>query len=77
MLNRLQTLWSALKGWRTIIVSILIAVVGVLQATDWATIVRPEHVGPTMLAISVLVAVLRAVTDTPVGRKDDPRGTAQ
>ncbi len=65
----LKALWEKLKGWRTILVSVLLAVVGVLQTADWATIVAPRYVGPAMLAIAVVVAVLRAVTDTAVGRK--------
>ena len=47
---------------------ILLAIVGVLQTADWATIVSPQRVGPTILGIAILVAVLRSVTDGPVGR---------
>ena len=31
--------------------------------------VGPRQVGPVMLAVGILVAVLRTLTDTPVGRK--------
>lgn len=65
----LKKIWSVLKGWRTVAVSMVIAVVGVLQTADWATIVAPSRVGPVMLAIGIVVALLRALTDTPVGRK--------
>jgi hypothetical protein len=65
----LKALWEKLKGWRTLLLSILLAVVGVLQTADWATIVAPRYVGPAMLAVAVVVAVLRAVTDTAVGKK--------
>jgi hypothetical protein len=70
MLARLQSTWHALKGWRTMAVSLVIAMVGVLETADWATIVGPRAVGPTMLAIALAVAVLRAVTTTPIGRGD-------
>ena len=70
MLKRLQALWTAVKGWKTIVVSAALAVVGVLQTADWATIVRPQHVGPTILGVAVVVAVLRTLTDTPIGRRD-------
>jgi hypothetical protein len=69
MPNRLEGIWHLLKGWRTIGVSAAIAVIGVLQTTDWATIVPSSEVGPTMLFIGVLVAVLRLLTDGPVGRR--------
>jgi hypothetical protein len=68
-MNILKKIWSVLKGWRTVAVSAVIAIVGVLQTADWATIVSPSRVGPVMLAIGILVALLRTLTDTPVGRK--------
>lgn len=69
MLERLTFLSAAAKGWRTVALSTLLAIVGVLQTADWATIVAPRQVGPVMLAVGILVAVLRTLTDTPVGRK--------
>lgn len=69
MLANILTLWAAAKGWRTLVVSLVLAVVGVLQTADWATIVGPAAVGPVMLGIGAVVAVLRALTDTPVGTK--------
>ena len=69
MIERIERAWVAVKGWRTVLLSMALAVVGVLQTADWATIVGPEQVGPTMLAVAIVVAVLRAMTDTPVGRK--------
>lgn len=69
MLEQLKDWSGQLKGWRTLLVSLAIAMAGVLQSADWATIVPAEHVGSVMLAIGVLVAVLRTLTDTPLGRK--------
>ncbi len=68
-MNRIIETWGAAKGWKTLIASLAIAVIGVLQATDWTTIVPPERVGPVMVGIGVVMAVLRALTDGPVGRK--------
>ena len=69
MLSRLIRTLARTKGWKTMAVSAAIAVAGVLQSTDWATIVEPGQVGPSPLFIGIVVAVLRAVTDTPLGRK--------
>ena len=69
MLDALKRFWEALKGWRTMLVSVFLAIVGVLQTADWATIVAPRQVGPVMLAVGILVAVLRTLTDTPVGKR--------
>lgn len=69
MLARILTLWAAAKGWRTLAVSLIVAVIGVLQTADWATIVGPAAVGPVMLVVGAVVAVLRVLTDSPVGTK--------
>ena len=60
--------WRASKGWKTLAASLAIAIAGVLQSTDWTTIVPPDKVGPVMVGIGVLMAVLRVLTNGPVGR---------
>jgi hypothetical protein len=69
MLNALDTATTAIKGWRTTLVAAGLAFAGVLQSADWATLVKPTQVGPVMLGIGVVMGVLRALTDTPVGTK--------
>lgn len=71
MIEMLERTWHAIKGWRTILLSVLLAVVGVLQTADWATIVGPKQVGPVMLGVAIIVAVLRVLTDTPLGKKSE------
>ncbi len=68
MLESTKNAVGALKGWKTLIASLAIAGAGVLQSADWATIVPAGTVGPVMIGIGVLVATLRTLTDTPVGR---------
>ena len=69
MASWISAVWGGLKGWKTLLLSLAMAIVGVLQSADWATIVEPGQVGPAMLVTGVAVAVLRAVTDTPIGKK--------
>jgi hypothetical protein len=66
--QRLAAFVAWLKGWRTLLFSLLVAGIGVLQSTDWATIVPERYVGPTILAIGLAVAALRVLTTSPVGR---------
>jgi hypothetical protein len=68
-MNRIMETWQAAKGWKTLAASLAVAIAGVLQATDWTTVVPPDKVGPVMVGIGVLMAVLRAVTDGPMGKK--------
>lgn len=54
-------------GYKTYIASALVAVFGVLQATDWVSAFsNPKAALPT-IGIAVLMAVLRTVTTTPPG----------
>jgi hypothetical protein len=66
---QILNLWNALKGWRTLLLSVAMAVIGALQTADWATIIAPAAVGPLMLWLSAAVAVLRVLTTTPVGKR--------
>ena len=68
-MNRIMESWQAAKGWKTLAASLAIAVMGVLQTTDWTTVVPADKVGPVMVGIGVLMALLRVVTSGPVGRK--------
>jgi hypothetical protein len=58
-----------MKGYRTLIFSLGVAVVGVLQTFDWATVVPPGKTGVALTAVGVAAAVLRFLTSTPVGEK--------
>ena len=60
-----------LKGWRTVLFALLLATIGVLEATDWASIVPDGPAkGWILLAIALATAWLRAITSTPIGRRD-------
>ena len=60
-----------LKGWRTMMFAMLLASIGVAEATDWASLIPDGPVkGWTLLAISLAIAWLRAITTTPVGRSE-------
>lgn len=58
-----------MKGWRTLVFNLLIAIGGVVVTFDWGTVLPAEYVGPAAIAIGILGAGLRAVTDTPIGTK--------
>jgi len=59
---------SRLKGWRTLLWSLLLATIGVLETLDFATLL-PESAsrGFALIAIAFITAWLRVITDTPVG----------
>ncbi len=59
-----------MKGYRTLLFSLAVAIVGVLQSFDWASVVPPEHAGIALTIVGVAGAVLRFFTSTPVGAKE-------
>ncbi len=60
-----------LKGFRTVLFALLLATIGVLEATDWASLLPDGPAkGWVLLGISLVIAWLRAVTTTPIGRSD-------
>jgi hypothetical protein len=59
-----------MKGYRTLLFSLAVAVVGVLQSFDWATVVPPEQAGIALTVVGVAGAILRFLTSTTVGAKE-------
>lgn len=55
-----------LAGWKTLIFSVGVAVIGVLSATDWVQLLGSTKAGYVVTAIGILSAVLRFATSTPV-----------
>lgn len=54
-----------LHGYRTYIAAAILAVLGVLEQTDWVVIWDDPKAGWTALGSAALMAALRAVTTTP------------
>ena len=61
---------TLMKGYRTLFFSLAVAVVGVLQSFDWATLIAPEQAGVMLTVVRVISAILRFLTSTPVGEKE-------
>lgn len=56
-----------MTGWRTLIFSVLVAIVGVLSATDWVQLLGSTKAGFIVTGIGVVSAILRVMTTTPLG----------
>ena len=68
----LKIISRRLKGWRTLLFSLLVAALGVAEATDWAQLIPDGPAkGWTLLAIALGIAWLRVITTTPVGEGGD------
>ncbi len=65
----IRRLFAPLKGWRTLLFALLVATIGVAEATDWAQVIPdgPDK-GLWLLAISLAIAFLRVITTTPLGK---------
>jgi hypothetical protein len=58
-----------LKGWRTIIFAFILAGLGGLTEADWLTVIPAEYIGVSMIVVGAVTAILRMMTNTPVGTK--------
>jgi hypothetical protein len=56
-------------GWRTYLLSALTAAFGALAVADWNSFLQDPKAGWSIIAMSVIMAVMRSVTTTPPGEK--------
>lgn len=59
-----------MKGTRTYLASGLLALFGVLAATDWIAVLNDPKAGAVAIGSAVLMALLRSVTTTAPGRAE-------
>lgn len=56
-----------MKGYRTFLVSGLMAIFGVLAIADWNAIIDNPQAGVVALGSAIIMAILRVFTTTPPG----------
>jgi hypothetical protein len=56
-----------MKGYRTLALNLGAALLGVLVAADWVALTDPHTAGAVVTGLGVANAVLRFLTDGPVG----------
>lgn len=59
-----------MKGWKTLLFAIVLAIAGTLEAFDWATIVPEGFEGLALGVIGIIVGWLRKLTTTPLGSSE-------
>lgn len=59
-----------LKGWRTLLVAIIVAVIGAVEVFDWAQIIPEQYVGVAMVVIGFVMGILRKLTNTALGESE-------
>ena len=58
-----------MKGWRTILLNLAIAIFGVLEAADWTTVLGSDQAGWLVTIVALANMALRSMTTTPLGEK--------
>ena len=56
-----------LVGWRTYIISFMVATVAILEMTDWNALFDNPQAGLVALGSAIVMALLRTITTTPPG----------
>lgn len=60
-----------MKGWRTVLINLAIAIGGVIVATNWADVLPPSYaMTVTTILIPLVNIIMRAITTTPIGSKN-------
>jgi len=58
-----------LIGWRTYLMSALTAAFGALAIADWNSFLQDPKAGWSIIAMSVMMAIMRSITTTPPANK--------
>jgi hypothetical protein len=59
-----------MKGYKTLLFSLILAIAGALEQFDWLEIVPEQWNGLVLVVIGLIVAWLRKITTTPVGKSE-------
>ena len=59
-----------MKGWKTIILSIVVTIIGALEAFDWANIIPDKFEDFLLPIVGALFLYLRTITTTAVGKSE-------
>lgn len=58
-----------MQGFRTYIVAAMVAAFGALATVDWNAFLRDPKAGWSLIASSVIFAIMRSITTTPPGKQ--------
>ena len=65
----LKKIVRKIKGWKTVIFSVLLGILGVAETARWADILPKEKVGIILIVIGIIGVILRAFTTGSIGQK--------
>lgn len=59
-----------MKGWKTLAFALVVAIGGVVQTFDWTSVIPQDQTwsGMAMIGVGAVIAALRMVTNTSVGK---------
>lgn len=55
-----------MKGWRTLVLAVITAAIGALEAFDFTDIITGDNAPFVISALGILFAWLRKITDTKI-----------
>ena len=58
-----------MKGWRTIILNVAVAIFGVLEAADWTSVLGADKAGWAVLVVATANMAMRTITTGHIGEK--------
>lgn len=70
MLDRIKEFLKWMRGWRTMIVAVILGSIDTLEALDLAPIIPDKFKPWWMVLHPIIFAYLRFISTTPVGSKE-------
>lgn len=65
----MKIIWTKLKGWKTILLNIVLSILPILNLTEFREILPDSYLPWYALLVAVLNVWVRTLTTTPVGQK--------
>ena len=59
-----------MKGYKTLLFAIVLAIAGALEQFDWLQIVPEQWNGLVLVVVGLVVGWLRKITTTPLGESE-------
>lgn len=59
-----------LKGWKTLLLAVAVAVIGAIDAFNWADIIPDNIEGFILPLIAIVFGYLRTLTNTAIGKSE-------
>ena len=67
-MNTIKKIWNKIKGWKTVIINLIVAVIPILELAQWSDILPKQMTPYYIISVAMLNIAIRAATNTAIGK---------